>query len=115
MFIPGDSNISVAGGVVERSPVKPGMTGSSGYGQMTPEQKLEYDRRATMNAPAVPREMPLMVMRPSAYPSTAIISTENIRKDMPEMVITPPNKLIIIYLAFLYFFAMCYFINNLLR
>lgn len=41
----GDSNISVAGSAVERSPVKPGMTGSSGYGQMTPEQKLEYDRR----------------------------------------------------------------------
>ena len=41
----GDSNISVAGSAVERSPVKSGMTGSSGYGQMTPEQKLEYDRR----------------------------------------------------------------------
>lgn len=41
----GDSNISVAGSAVERSPVKPGMTGSGGYGQMTPEQKLEYDRR----------------------------------------------------------------------
>lgn len=41
----GDSNVSVAGSAVERFPVKPGMTGSSGYGQMTPEQKLEYDRR----------------------------------------------------------------------
>lgn len=41
----GDSNVSVAGSAVERSPVKPGMTGSSGYEQMTPEQKLEYDRR----------------------------------------------------------------------
>ena len=66
------------------------------------EKMMPYTR-ATMNAPAVPREMPLMVMRPSAYPSTAIISTENIRKDMPEMVTTPPNKLMIIYLAFLYF------------
>ena len=41
----GDSEVSVAGSAIERSPVKPGMTGSSGYGQMTPEQKLEYDRR----------------------------------------------------------------------
>ena len=41
----GDSNVSVAGSALERFPVKPGMTGSSGYGQMTPEQKLEYDRR----------------------------------------------------------------------
>ena len=41
----GDSNVSVAGSAVERFPVKPGMTGSGGYGQMTPEQKLEYDRR----------------------------------------------------------------------
>ena len=41
----GDSNVSVAGSAVERFPVKQGMTGSSGYGQMTPEQKLEYDRR----------------------------------------------------------------------
>ena len=41
----GDSNISVAGSAVERSPVKPGMTGSSGYGSMTQDQRLEYDRR----------------------------------------------------------------------
>ena len=41
----GDSNISVAGSVVERSPVKPGMTGSSGYVSMTQDQRLEYDRR----------------------------------------------------------------------
>ena len=41
----GDSDVSVAGSAIERSPVKPRMTGSSGYGQMTPEQKLEYDRR----------------------------------------------------------------------
>ena len=41
----GDSNVSVAGSDVERSPVKPGMTGSSGYVQMTQDQRLEYDRR----------------------------------------------------------------------
>lgn len=41
----GDSNISVAGSAVERSPVKPGMTGSSGYVSMTQDQRLEYDRR----------------------------------------------------------------------
>lgn len=41
----GDSEVASVSRTVERSPVKPGMTGSSGYGQMTPEQKLEYDRR----------------------------------------------------------------------
>ena len=41
----GDSNVSVAGSAVERFPVKPGMTGSSGYGSMTQDQRLEYDRR----------------------------------------------------------------------
>lgn len=41
----GDSNVSVAGSAVERFPVKPGMTGSSGYVQMTQDQRLEYDRR----------------------------------------------------------------------
>ena len=41
----GDSYVSVAGSAVERSPVKPGMTGSSGYVQMTQDQRLEYDRR----------------------------------------------------------------------
>ena len=41
----GDSNVSVAGSVVERSPVKPGMTGGSGYVSMTQDQRLEYDRR----------------------------------------------------------------------
>ena len=41
----GDSNVSVAGSVVERSPVKPGMTGGSGYVSMTQVQRLEYDRR----------------------------------------------------------------------
>ena len=41
----GDSDVTSVSIAVERSPVKPGMTGSSGYGQMTPEQKLEYDRR----------------------------------------------------------------------
>lgn len=41
----GDSNVSVAGCAVERSPVKPGMTGSSGYVSMTQDQRLEYDRR----------------------------------------------------------------------
>ena len=41
----GDSNVSVAGSAVERSPVKPGMTGSSGYVSMTQDQRLEYDRR----------------------------------------------------------------------
>ena len=41
----GDSDVASVSIAVERSPVKPGMTGSSGYGQMTPEQKLEYDRR----------------------------------------------------------------------
>ena len=40
-----DSNLSVAGSVVERSPVKPGMTGGSGYVSMTQDQRLEYDRR----------------------------------------------------------------------
>lgn len=40
-----DSDVASVSIAVERSPVKPGMTGSSGYGQMTPEQKLEYDRR----------------------------------------------------------------------
>lgn len=41
----GDSEVASVSIAVERSSVKPGMTGSSGYGQMTPEQKLEYDRR----------------------------------------------------------------------
>ena len=41
----GDSEVASVSRTVERSPVKPGMIGSSGYGQMTPEQKLEYDRR----------------------------------------------------------------------
>ena len=41
----GDSNVSVAGSAVEKSPVKPGMTGSSGYVQMTQDQRLESDRR----------------------------------------------------------------------
>ena len=41
----GDFNVSVAGSAVERSPVKPGMTGSSGYVSMTQDQRLEYDRR----------------------------------------------------------------------
>ena len=41
----GDSEVASVSIAVERSPVKPGMTGSSAYGQMTPEQKLEYDRR----------------------------------------------------------------------
>ena len=41
----GDSEVASVSIAVERSPVKPVMTGSSGYGQMTPEQKLEYDRR----------------------------------------------------------------------
>lgn len=41
----GDSDVSVAGSAVERSPVKPGMTGSNGYAQMTQDQRLEYDRR----------------------------------------------------------------------
>lgn len=41
----GDSEVASVSRTVERSPVKPGMTGSSGYEQMTPEQKLEYDRR----------------------------------------------------------------------
>ena len=41
----GDSDVSVAGSAVERSPVKPGMTGSNGYAQMTQNQRLEYDRR----------------------------------------------------------------------
>lgn len=41
----GDSEVASVSRTVERSPVKPGMTSSGGYGQMTPEQKLEYDRR----------------------------------------------------------------------
>ena len=41
----GDSEVSVAGSAIERSSVKPGMTGSSGYAQMTQDQRLEYDRR----------------------------------------------------------------------
>ena len=41
----GDSDVSVAGSAVERSPFKPGMTGSNGYAQMTQDQRLEYDRR----------------------------------------------------------------------
>ena len=43
----GDSEVASVSIAVERSPVKPGMTSSGGYGQMTPEQKLEYDRRRT--------------------------------------------------------------------
>ena len=43
--VSGDSEVASVSIAVERSPVKPVMTGSSGYGQMTPEQKLEYDRR----------------------------------------------------------------------
>lgn len=41
----GDSDVSVVGSAIERSPVKPGMTGSNGYAQMTQDQRLEYDRR----------------------------------------------------------------------
>lgn len=41
----GDSNVSVAGTAVERSQVKPGMTGGNGYAQLTQDQRLEYDRR----------------------------------------------------------------------
>lgn len=41
----GDSEVSVAGSAIERSPVKPGMTGSNCYAQMTQDQRLEYDRR----------------------------------------------------------------------
>ena len=41
----GDSDVSVAGTAVERSPVKPGMTGGNGYAQLTQDQRLEYDRR----------------------------------------------------------------------
>lgn len=41
----GDSEVASVSRTVERSPVKPGMTSSGGYGHMTPEQKLEYDRR----------------------------------------------------------------------
>ena len=41
----GYSEVASVSRTVERSPVKSGMTGSSAYGQMTPEQKLEYDRR----------------------------------------------------------------------
>ena len=41
----GDSEVASASRTVERSPVNPGMTSSGGYGQMTPEQKLESDRR----------------------------------------------------------------------
>ena len=41
----GYSEVASVSRTVESSPVKSGMTGSSGYGQMTPEQKLEYDRR----------------------------------------------------------------------
>ena len=41
----GDSEVASVSRTVERFPVKPGMTSSGGYGQMTPEQKLEYDRR----------------------------------------------------------------------
>lgn len=41
----GDSEVASVSRTVERSPVKPGMTGSSGYGSMTQDQRLEYDRR----------------------------------------------------------------------
>lgn len=41
----GDSDVTSVSIAVERSPVKPGMTGSSGYAQMTLDQRLEYDRR----------------------------------------------------------------------
>ena len=41
----GDSEVSAVGSAIERSPVKPGMTGSNGYAQMTQDQRLEYDRR----------------------------------------------------------------------
>ena len=41
----GDSDVASVSIAVERSPVKPGMTGSSGYVSMTQDQRLEYDRR----------------------------------------------------------------------
>ncbi len=41
----GDSEVASVGRTVERSPVKPGMTGSGGYVSMTQDQRLEYDRR----------------------------------------------------------------------
>ena len=41
----GDADVSTVVSSGEKAPVKPRMAGSSGYGQMTPEQKLEYDRK----------------------------------------------------------------------
>lgn len=41
----GDSEVASVSRTVERSPVKSGMTGSNGYGSMTQDQRLEYDRR----------------------------------------------------------------------
>ena len=41
----GDAEVASVSRTVERSPVKSGMTGSSGYGSMTQDQRLEYDRR----------------------------------------------------------------------
>lgn len=41
----GDSEVASVGRTVERSPVKPRMTGSNGYVSMTQDQRLEYDRR----------------------------------------------------------------------
>ena len=41
----GDADVSTVVSSGEKTPVKPRMAGSNGYGQMTPEQKLEYDRK----------------------------------------------------------------------
>lgn len=41
----GDADVSTVVSSGEKVPVKPRMAGNSGYGQMTPEQKLEYDRK----------------------------------------------------------------------
>ena len=45
-----------------------------------------------MKTPAVPRETPLTVIRPNAYPIAAIANTLKIRNVIPVTGITPPNK-----------------------
>ena len=47
------------------------------------------------NTPAVPRDMPFIVIRPRRYPRATIAIIENIRYDTSDMEITPFKKCII--------------------
>ena len=58
------------------------------------EKNAPY-KSAITNTPAVPSDIPLIVIRPSEYPSTAMKNTDNIKNAIPVTEITPPNKVTI--------------------